>query len=85
MFVGLTTKIKLRKLLDDSDISPHETSTFHKGVRAFYERAFEYSLANLPLKDELLMNAAFVDFSSRESAKFAQVEYFVQRYYITSM
>ena len=71
--------MKLRKLLDDGDISPHEASTFHRGVRAFYERAVEYSLANLPLKDELLINAAFVDFSSRESANFAQVEYFVQR------
>ena len=92
MFVVLTTKIKLRKLLDDGDISPHEASddgdispheasTFHSGVRAFYEQAVEYSLANLLLKDEFLINTPFVDFSSRESANFAQVQYFVQWYY----
>ena len=38
--------------------------------------AVEYSLANLPLKDDLLINATFVEFS----ANLAQVEYFVQRY-----
>lgn len=40
----------------------------------------KYVLANLPLKDELLKSAKFVNISSRDSATFAQVEYFVQRH-----
>ena len=48
-------------------------------MRAFYVRAMEYSLANLPLNDEVLKNATFVHVPSREDASFAQVEYFVSR------
>ena len=40
----------------------------------------EYALENLPMKDEMLRNAAFVSFRSRESANFSQVEYFVERF-----
>ena len=76
----MTTRMKLKKFLDDGDITPAQVSTFYKGVRAFYEKAVEYALANLPVKDELLRNATFVDFTSRESAQFVEVEYFVQRY-----
>ena len=39
----------------------------------------EYSLANLPLNDDVLKNATFVHVPSREGASFAQVEYFVLR------
>lgn len=38
-----------------------------------------YALASLPVSDALLKNAAFVNFSERESADFSQVEYFVER------
>ena len=39
----------------------------------------EYALENLPLKDQLLRNAKCLDFESKDSANFSQVEYFVQR------
>jgi hypothetical protein len=39
----------------------------------------EYALANLPVKDTLIRNAGFVNFQTRESANFSQVEYFVDR------
>ena len=44
-----------------------------------YVRAMEYATKNLPLNDELLKNARFLDFHSRESASISQVEYFVNR------
>ena len=72
--------MKLKKFLDHGDFTPAQVSTFYKGVRTFYEKAVEYALANLPLKDELLRNATFVDFTSGESTQFVEVEYFVQRY-----
>ena len=40
----------------------------------------EYALENLPMNDEMLRNAAFVSFRSRESANVSQVEYFVERF-----
>ena len=40
----------------------------------------EYALKNLPLNDDLLKKASFVNFSSRNDVTFSQVEYFVDRY-----
>ena len=79
LFVGMTTKTRLLQLFDDGDISEAQRNTFYKSVRAFYVRAMEYATSNLPLNDELLKNARFLDFHSRESASISQVEYFVNR------
>ena len=79
LFVGMTTKTRLRQLFDDGDISEAQQNTFYKSVRAFYVRAMEYATSNLPSNDELLKNARFLDFHSRESASISQVEYFVNR------
>ena len=80
LFVGFGTRMCLNKLVDEGDISMAETSKFFQSARAFYVRAMEYALANLPLKDELLKSDKFVNIASRDSATFSQVEYFVQRY-----
>ena len=72
--------MKLKKFLDDCGITPAQVSTFYKGVRAFYQKAVEDALANLPVKDGLLRNATLVDFTFIETAQFVEVEYFVQRY-----
>ena len=84
LFVGFLTRTRLRQLLNDGDISQHDQSIFYRSVRTFYERAMEYALQNLPLEDELLQNAAFVNFHIRECATFQQVEYFVERQVDTS-
>ena len=73
------TKRQLQKLFDGGDINSSQKSGFYKSVRAFYVRAFEYALENLPLKDELLRNARFTNFISRDSTSFSEVEYFVER------
>lgn len=75
----MLTKTRLRKLLEDGDVSQAEVSSFYRSARAFFLKAMEYSLANLPISDALLKNAAFVNFSERESTDFSQVEYFVER------
>ena len=53
---------------------------FYQAVRGFYYTAAEYALANLPLTDEVLQNASFLNFEKREIALFSQVEFFVRRY-----
>ena len=58
-----------------------QPNKFYRSVCSFYVRSMEYSLQNLPLKDDLLKNASFLNFTSRENATFTQVEYFVERYY----
>ena len=39
IFVGITTRMTLRKLLEEGDISPSDKSRFYESVRAFYVRA----------------------------------------------
>ena len=79
LFIGLLTKTRLRKLREDGDISQTQQSTFYKSVKAFHARALEYAISNLPLKDDLLQNARFLNFHRRESANLSEVDYFAQR------
>ena len=79
LFVGMTTKMRLRQLFDNGDISEVQRNTFYKSVCAFYVQAMEYATSNLPLNDELLKNARFLGFHSRVSASISKVEYFVNR------
>jgi hypothetical protein len=80
LFVGIGTKMLLKKLLDNGDIDPRSEKKFYRSARMFYMQAMAYSLSNLPLKDDLLINASFVNFKKRADVKFSQVEYFVLRF-----
>ena len=52
-----------------------------RGVKSFYECAIiSYALSHLPLDDEILHNAQFVDLQKRLQADFTQVSYFVVRF-----
>jgi hypothetical protein len=57
-----------------------KVSSFYEAVRQFYEVATAESLAKLPLEDELLLHARFVDFFQREVSFFQDVEYFIKKY-----
>ena len=74
------TKSSIRQRLNDGDISQQQVNKFYDSTIAFYERAMEYAVQNLPLNDTLLKNATFVNFKSRENVTFSQVEFFIQRY-----
>lgn len=43
-------------------------------------KAMGYALSNLPMNDEVLTNAKFVNVISRDKASITQVEYFVERF-----
>ena len=79
IFSGIITRRELQKLLNEGDITNVQVNHFYEGVRAFYARALEYALDNLPMKDDLLINAKFVNLGLRNNALFSQVEYFIQR------
>ena len=80
VYIGIVTRSRLNKLLQEGDISPREVEKFLKEVRGFYESAVSYALSHLPLKDELLQNAQFVNIRERVQADFTQVTYFVERF-----
>ena len=80
IFVGMTTKTQLPKLFAEGDITHAQYSKFFQGVREFYVKAMGYALSNMPMNDEVLTNAKFVNVMSRDEASLAQVEYFVERF-----
>jgi len=55
---------------------------FYQAVRGFYYTAAEYALANLPLTDEVLQNASFVNFEKQEIALFFPGGILCQKVYI---
>ena len=61
LFVGLTTRQQLRKLLNDGDICNGDICQFYSAVRAFYSTAAAYALKSLPIKDDVLFNAQIVN------------------------
>ena len=52
---------------------------FYSAVRAFYSTAATYALKNLPIKDDVLFNAQFVNVEQRSTFTVTQVMYFVER------
>ena len=80
LFIGFMTKQQITKLLNDGDVDPKKVAEFYEAVRQFYEMDTAESLAKLPLDDELLLHARFLDFFQREFCFFEDVEYFIKKY-----
>jgi len=78
--IGLITRSKLRKLLDEGYISVSAQNRFLQGAIAFYESAVTYAIANLPFVDDLLKHAQFVDIKRRLDSSFTELAYFVERF-----
>ena len=72
--VGMVTKAKLRKLLEEGDIDIQSVDKFYDGVRAFYSTAFAYCTKWLPLNNTLLKHCVFVDFMQRNACSMDNVE-----------
>ena len=77
LHIGPVTRQLLNWFLDEGDISSGDAKQFYSAVRDFYTWA---AVASLPLKDSVLQNAKFVDFTKRDLHSYSQVEYFVWRY-----
>ena len=80
LYIGIVTRVKQRKLLDEGDIDSNASLTFFKGIRSFYHCATEYALSHHPFDDDVLLNAQFVNIQRRVTADFTQVAYFVERF-----
>ena len=80
IFVGFITRQTCLKLEREGDCSPSESRKFLLGVRQFYTASVECVNSRLPLKDELLVHAKFINFDMRENCEFKDVEYFIERY-----
>lgn len=74
IFIGFTTKQKLRTLKTGGKISEEQIEEFYDSIKVFYIKAVNYLLENLPLDNEIIKHAAFVDFEKREKLNFDSVQ-----------
>ena len=79
LFIGIVTRQHLRKLEEGGDVTSRQVQQFYTAVRGFYLTAAKYAIDHLPLNDQVLQSASFVDFSYRTSASISQVNYFISR------
>ena len=63
--VGFNVQCKINRMFNEGDISQHQKNQFYNSARAFYERAFKYTLDNLPHSDKLLKHAEVINWEHR--------------------
>ena len=64
VFIGLTTKTKLNKLLNEGDISQYQWNKCVEGCIAFYRDALKYVLKSMNLSGSSWEHAIWIDFFS---------------------
>ena len=69
--IGIATKQRLKKLLDDGDISERQKRIFYKSVRSFFVDAASEALQKLPFSDEVLNHCKFVNFEVKDDYTFS--------------
>ena len=79
IFMGVTTKFKLQKLLNDGDISERQHSRVFKAAQAYFKDSLSYILTKFPPSNELIMKAGWIDVGSRIDSKWESVEFFINR------
>lgn len=77
--IGFTTRATLNRLLEAGDITPLQVQRFQQAAVAFLERAVEYAVKKLPIKEPLLKHAMFLDVQQRAECSVEDALYFVDR------
>ena len=80
LFIGFATRHLLNKLVDEGYIDERKRDQFYQAMRHFYQRAALEAISKLPLQDDTLIHARFVDFFQRENASLEDVEFFLKNY-----
>jgi hypothetical protein len=76
VFIGLTTKTKLNRLLHKGDISKSQWKKCLEGCVAFYTDSLKYVLRSMNLTGSLWEHAVWINFFERHAAKWSDVEHF---------
>lgn len=80
VFFGFMAKQKLRKMLDEDDITERQYDNVFLGACESYKASLSYILKRVPLEDPVIMNAVWINIPQRLSSKFDQVEFFVLQF-----
>ena len=80
LFIGFATRQLLKKLVDEGYTDERNRDQFYQAVRHFYQRIALEAISKLPLQDDTLIHARFVDFFQRENASIEDEEFFLRNY-----
>ena len=83
IFIGLTTKTTLNKLLNEGDISQSQWEKCIKGCIAFYRDSLKYILRSMNLTGSLWEHAVWINFFDRQNANWSDVEHFCGKFNAT--
>ena len=70
----------LRKKVEDGDLSEGQRDKFSETAVVFYTENLQYTLLKMGVDSSFWEIAQWIDFQSRQDAKWSQVEYFVEKY-----
>ena len=77
--IGFTTRATLNRLLEAGDITPQQVQRFQQTAVAFLERAVEYVIKKLPMKEPLIKHGMFLDVQQRTECGVEDDFYFDER------
>lgn len=80
VFIGLTTKTKLNKLLNEGDISQSQWEKCIEGCIAFYRDSLKYIIKSMNLNGSLWEHAVWINFFERHTANWSNIEYFCGKF-----
>ena len=69
---------EVKKVLEEC--SGEDKAQLYVHVRGFFTKACDYAKSKLPLSDEVLIHSEVIDINRKETASFASVKYFVDRF-----
>ncbi|XP_028303726.1 uncharacterized protein LOC114463975 isoform X5 [Gouania willdenowi] len=80
LVIGFTTRATLNRLLEAGDVTLQQVQRFQQAAVAFLERAVEYAIKKLPMKEPLIKHAMFLDVQQRAECGVEDAFYFVDRF-----
>ena len=75
--IGFSTRQKLNKLFKERDIDQTQYNTVPEAAIAFYRESLRYVLDRMDMSCSFWRQAVWIDFFSKDSAKWSHVEYFI--------
>ena len=80
MFIGISTKTLINKLVEEGDISPAEKQKFMMLLIHFILKHSLVAIQKLPINDSVLKHSVFDDILKRAIALFNEVLYFAEKF-----
>ena len=84
LFVGFLARLKVKKLLENGDISENQYDIFFQACLSCHETGFLYALKNFPLNNDLFKHARFFNFLDQKCS-FESIHFLTEelKHYIT--